>query len=87
MSNTAFEKNCAPLWLEPDRVETKNSHGTGNTLSSVIAALLTFENDLAKSVQQAKKYISEAILYGAEYQIGNGHGPVNHSYQNGESSF
>lgn len=73
-------KGHDPLWLEAPRTETSNTHGTGCTLSSAIAALLTIEPDLASAVRQAKEYISEAIRGGAEYQIGHGHGPVHHFY-------
>ncbi len=61
-----------------DRVETKNSHGTGCTLSSAIAAGLARELDLKTAVAQAKTYITEALKAGANIQTGSGHGPVHH---------
>lgn len=60
------------------RVRTKNTHGTGCTLSSAFAAALARGEDLTCAAKSAKAYIEQAIISGAEYRIGNGHGPVNH---------
>jgi hydroxymethylpyrimidine/phosphomethylpyrimidine kinase len=65
-------------WLEAKRVESPNTHGTGCTLSSAIAAHLAKGMDALSAVQAAKAYITNAIIAGAEYQIGHGHGPVHH---------
>lgn len=64
--------------LPSARVYTKNTHGTGCTLSSAFAAALAMGEDLTDAAISAKKYIEQAIIFGAEYEIGNGHGPVNH---------
>ena len=69
------------VWLPSKRVETKNTHGTGCTLSSAFAAALAKGMDLTTAAQTAKKYIEQAILSGAEYEIGHGHGPVNHFFE------
>jgi hydroxymethylpyrimidine/phosphomethylpyrimidine kinase len=61
-----------------DRVETKNSHGTGCTLSSAIASGLARELDLRTAVAEAKTYITEALKAGADVKTGSGHGPVHH---------
>jgi len=61
-----------------DRVDTKNSHGTGCTLSSAIAAGLARGLDLKTAVDEAKTYITEALKAGADIQTGSGHGPVHH---------
>ena len=61
-----------------DRVETKNSHGTGCTLSSAIAAGLARGLDLKAAVAQAKAYITGALKAGADIRTGSGHGPVHH---------
>lgn len=66
--------------LPSKRVETRNTHGTGCTLSSAFAAALAKGEDLSVAVRSAKEYIEQAILSGAEYEIGNGHGPVNHFF-------
>lgn len=60
------------------RVETKNTHGTGCTLSSAIAAGLAKGLDLAAAVREAKAYVTAAIEASARLQIGSGHGPVHH---------
>lgn len=61
-----------------DRVDTSNSHGTGCTLSSAIAAGLAKGMDLNRAVQEAKIYITAALKAGADYKTGKGHGPVHH---------
>ena len=64
--------------LPSRRVYTQNTHGTGCTLSSAFAAALARGEDLTSAAISAKKYIERAIISGADYKIGNGHGPVNH---------
>ncbi len=60
------------------RIETTNSHGTGCTVSSAIAAYLARGFDLAQAVGKAKQYINQALQAGAGVQVGHGHGPVHH---------
>jgi hydroxymethylpyrimidine/phosphomethylpyrimidine kinase len=62
------------------RVYTENTHGTGCTLSSAFAAALAGGEDLTSAAISAKRYIEQAVISGAEYEIGGGHGPVNHSF-------
>lgn len=64
-----------------DRIATKNSHGTGCTLSSAIAAFLAHGYSLDQAVSHASKYLHGALLAGSEYSIGGGHGPVHHFYR------
>ena len=66
--------------LPSKRVDTMNTHGTGCTLSSAFAAALAQNENLTKAAISAKKYIEQAIIAGADYEIGNGHGPVNHFF-------
>ena len=66
--------------LPSKRVESKNTHGTGCTLSSALAAALAKGVNLTTAVKSAKKYIEQAIIAGADYEIGNGHGPVDHFF-------
>ena len=68
------------MWLEFDRIDTINNHGTGCTLSSAIAAYMGLGNSVLESVKLAKKYITEAIASGAKYKLGKGKSPVNHFY-------
>jgi len=67
------------LWFEAERINTKNTHGTGCTFSAAIAAYLAKGFDLPEAVQNAKNYITATIKAGATYQIGHGHGPVCHN--------
>ena len=66
--------------LSTKRVDTRNTHGTGCTLSSAIASYLAQGNELTQAVKLGKQYISEAIAHADELDIGQGHGPVNHFY-------
>ena len=72
--------NITQLNLSTPTVATKNIHGTGCTLSSAIAAFMARGLALREAVQEAKNYITEAILSGADIAIGNGFGPVNHLF-------
>lgn len=67
--------------LKSKRVYTKNTHGTGCTLSSAVASFLALGLPLNDSVKNAGDYIHQAILNGAHYSTGKGHGPVHHFYQ------
>lgn len=73
-------RNITQLHLSTPTVATKNIHGTGCTLSSAIAAFMARGLALREAVQEAKNYITEAILSGADIAIGNGFGPVNHLF-------
>jgi hydroxymethylpyrimidine/phosphomethylpyrimidine kinase len=64
--------------LSSPRVETRNTHGTGCTLSSAIAAHLAQGASLAEAVRSAKDYITAAIGHADELKVGTGHGPVHH---------
>ncbi|MBK5721167.1 bifunctional hydroxymethylpyrimidine kinase/phosphomethylpyrimidine kinase [Dysgonomonas sp. Marseille-P4677] len=66
--------------LTSKRVSTKNTHGTGCTFSSAIAAFLAQGVSLNEAVRKAKDYINNAIIAGADYEIGKGHGPVHHFF-------
>ena len=66
--------------LSGERIDTLNSHGTGCSLSSAVCANLAKGVELETAVQNAKAYIIGALLAGAEYTTGKGHGPVNHFY-------
>lgn len=66
------------LWLEGRRIATRNTHGTGCTLSSAIAALLARGRPLAAAVHDAKRWLEAAIAQADRLGIGHGHGPVHH---------
>lgn len=65
-------------WFCGRRIDNPNTHGTGCTLSSAIAANLAKGFDLDTSVERAKEYISGALA--AMLDLGNGSGPMNHAF-------
>jgi hydroxymethylpyrimidine/phosphomethylpyrimidine kinase len=67
--------------LASRRIVSNNTHGTGCSLSSALAAFLARGYNLSDAALKAKEYISGAIEAGAEYEIGDGHGPVHHFYK------
>jgi hydroxymethylpyrimidine/phosphomethylpyrimidine kinase len=67
--------------LPAKRVETKNTHGTGCTLSSSIAALLPQRATVPEAVREAKDYLTRALVASSRLEVGGGHGPVHHFHQ------
>ena len=67
-------------WFEGSRTETKNTHGTGCTLSSALAAHLAKGLSEQEAVENAKRYVADAIANASALTVGNGHGPVHHFY-------
>lgn len=65
-------------WSSSPRIHTKNTHGTGCTFSSAIAAFLARKFPLIEAVSHAKQYLTESIQAGADLTIGRGQGPVHH---------
>jgi len=63
-----------------ERIVSRNTHGTGCTLSSAIAAFLAKGESIEDAVGRAKEYISQAIRAAAGYTLGRGHGPVHHFF-------
>src|SRR5699024_3051774 len=61
-----------------ERVDTPNTHGTGCTLSSAIAAYLALGRDIPAAVEGAKEYIGAALRSAAGWRLGAGSGPVDH---------
>jgi hydroxymethylpyrimidine/phosphomethylpyrimidine kinase len=64
--------------LRTKQVETKNTHGTGCTLSAAITANLALGKDLWNAAQEAKEYVTTALTYSLD--IGKGSGPVGHFF-------
>ncbi len=64
--------------LSAPRVETKNTHGTGCTLSAALAALLPQAPDVPTAARRAKAYVAAAIAAADRLDVGEGHGPVHH---------
>lgn len=81
---------AGPRWFSSPRIATQNTHGTGCTLSSAIAAGLAKGVTLTDAVEMAKAYIQAAIEAADQLTIGSGHGPVHHFHalwaENGVSS-
>lgn len=69
-----------PHLFVSDKIESKNTHGTGCTLSSAIATFLALGYDMPQAVELAKAYVTGGINAGKEVHIGEGHGPLNHFY-------
>lgn len=79
--NDANDLLCADgeaRWFMGRRIDNPNTHGTGCTLSSAIAANLAKGFDMAESVRRAKDYISGALS--AMLDLGKGRGPMNHAF-------
>jgi len=65
-------------WYEAERVATRNTHGTGCTLSSALATRLAVTGDILLATEQAKRYIAGAIAAADQLDVGHGHGPTHH---------
>ena len=66
--------------LSEDRVETENTHGTGCTLASALAVYLAKGLPPAEAARAAKKYVTGALKYADELNVGKGAGPLNHFF-------
>jgi len=67
--------------LQSSRISTKNTHGTGCTLSSAIASFLAHGESPKLAIQKAKEYITSAIFYAKDKALGKGHGAVHHFFE------
>ena len=65
-------------WLIAPRINTRNTHGTGCTLSSALATQLALTGDILQACKTAKSYISRAIAAADGLSVGHGHGPTDH---------
>ena len=77
-ANDLLYANSELVWFEGKRIDNPNTHGTGCTLSSAIAANLAKGFTLAESVRRGKEYISGALA--AMLDLGQGAGPMMHNY-------
>ncbi|PVA10209.1 bifunctional hydroxymethylpyrimidine kinase/phosphomethylpyrimidine kinase [Pelagivirga sediminicola] len=71
----------AETWLRTKRIDSVNTHGTGCTLSSAIAAQLGLGQGMRDAVTRAKSYITGAIEGAARLSVGHGHGPTHHFHK------
>ena len=77
-ANDLLYENGEFRWFEGKRIENPNTHGTGCTLSSAIAANLAKGFGLAESVERARDYLSGALA--AMLDLGKGAGPIQHNF-------
>lgn len=75
-----YQLNQPAVTFQAETVQTVNTHGTGCTLSSAIAASLALGHSLTESVRLAKEYVQKGLLAGADVTAGHGHGPMNHLF-------
>ncbi|MBY0065407.1 bifunctional hydroxymethylpyrimidine kinase/phosphomethylpyrimidine kinase [Empedobacter falsenii] len=75
-----FQKEQPVQSYTSQKIETKNTHGSGCTLSSAIACNLALGVSLTQSVQLAQEYVEQAILGSKDLTIGKGNGPLNHLF-------
>lgn len=68
------------LQLESFKMNTNNTHGTGCTLSSAVAAYLAKGFSVPEAVSHARDYLVHALDMGSNYTLGKGYGPVHHFY-------
>lgn len=77
-ANDVLYANGQLIWFEGERIQNPNTHGTGCTLSSAIAANLAKGFSLEQSIEKAKTYISGALA--SMLDLGAGSGPLNHCF-------
>ena len=77
-ANDLLYVNGELRWFEGKRIDNPNTHGTGCTLSSAIAANLALGYDLTESIRRAKEYLTGALS--AMLDLGRGSGPLDHMY-------
>lgn len=75
-----IERDRPCVRLTSPRIASRNTHGTGCTLSSAIACYLALGHSMEEAVHAATGYIRRAIAEGADVQVGRGHGPLNHAH-------
>ncbi len=64
--------------LTEARIDTGNTHGTGCTFASAIAARLALGDPTVEAVRAAKRYVTRVLKASVKLSIGHGHGPMNH---------
>lgn len=77
----ALDPAGEPVRLTAPRMPTRNTHGTGCTLSSAVAALRPQRPGWPEAVRDAKRYLSAALAAADRLDVGSGHGPVHHFHQ------
>lgn len=67
------------------RINTNNTHGTGCTLSAALTCFLARGRILQEAAQEAKEYLTQALMHSEDLSVGRGHGPVNHFHAFGRA--
>ena len=80
VADLLLQPGTPPQWLRAPRIATTNTHGTGCTLSSAIAARLALGDGLLQAVEQARDFVRGALAAGASVRTGAGSGPLNHGF-------
>lgn len=82
MKDLLFSKDTVnnPLSFSEQKIHTRNTHGTGCTLSSAIATFIARGCMLPEAVSEGKKYLTKALTAGKDIRIGQGQGPLNHFF-------
>lgn len=81
VSDLLLARDAEPVWLRGPRIPSANTHGTGCTLSSAIAAHLAQGASLPDAVRRARDYVRGALHAGAPVRTGAGSGPLNHAWR------
>ena len=81
VTDLLLARDAAPVWLRGPRIPSANTHGTGCTLSSAIAARLACGAPLETAVREARAFVRGALEAGADVRTGAGSGPLNHGWQ------
>jgi hydroxymethylpyrimidine/phosphomethylpyrimidine kinase len=80
VSDLLLTRDGTEVWMHAPRIQTCNTHGTGCTLSSAIAAWLALGAPLVDAVQQAREFVRSALEAGQHVRTGRGGGPLNHGF-------
>jgi len=80
-SDVLYQPNSSTYsWFHAERIYSNNTHGTGCSLSSAIASYLAQNYKLSEAIEQAKNYLTQAMLASCAWKLGKGVGPINHFY-------
>jgi hydroxymethylpyrimidine/phosphomethylpyrimidine kinase len=77
---TSSQSEIETTIFTSETIHTRNTHGTGCTLSSAIAAFMARGCSVVEAIDKAKRFVAEAIRCGSDVAIGRGIGPVNHGF-------
>jgi hydroxymethylpyrimidine/phosphomethylpyrimidine kinase len=75
-----LQRDSQVIRMSSLRIESRNTHGTGCTLSSAVACHLAVGHELAEAVRLARSYVYQAIAQGVDVKTGHGYGPLNHAH-------